>query len=116
MPKLDQAILPRYNAGKLVLHLIGGEEYAEIRIRGLSPLGILTITLFSPDAKKIGETQKGKEIIPAFPLPDNHLGHWRGRPPILPFLINGSCTRKDPGWSFERFLLKRQLLLVIWRG
>ncbi|GBM51347.1 hypothetical protein AVEN_110803-1 [Araneus ventricosus] len=76
--------LERASSSSLIIssRLAAGEDYAEIRVRCLSPFGILTIAVFSPDVKKIGETQDGKEIIPAFPLPDNQLVHWRERPAI----------------------------------
>ncbi|GBL74918.1 hypothetical protein AVEN_243747-1 [Araneus ventricosus] len=67
--------------------LAAGDEYVEIRVRGLSPFGILPITVVSPDAKKIREKQDSKEIMPALPLPDDQLVHRRGRPSILLFQI-----------------------------
>ncbi|GBO11520.1 hypothetical protein AVEN_13380-1 [Araneus ventricosus] len=69
--------LERSSSSSLIIssRLAAVEEYAEIRERGLSSFGILTITVFSPDVKKIGETQDDKEIKPALPLPDNQLVH-----------------------------------------
>ncbi|GBM59862.1 hypothetical protein AVEN_50447-1 [Araneus ventricosus] len=81
--------LERSSSSSLIIssRLTAGEEYGEIKVRGLSLFEMLTITVFSPDVKKVGETQDGKVIIPSLPLPNNQLVYWRGRPSILPFLI-----------------------------
>ncbi|GBN34278.1 hypothetical protein AVEN_210336-1, partial [Araneus ventricosus] len=77
----------------------------------------LSITVFSPDVKKIEETQDGKEIMPDLPLTDNQASPLAGKT----FYFSISDIRllhqeKSPRWSLERFVLKRQLLLLIWRG